>query len=201
MTIQNGESIKAVQEINMPDSVVALNVYYFEADFQTAQDEQDVIDAAETWMEGLYGTLVAMISDLCSLGTLSLYTYDAILDQWDLEGTGSPTVTFTNTSEMLPHGVACMVRAYTTRARTIGRKYIPGIGEYESTDGAWTSAFLANAVSFGNAWDNNASIDANNRLVPAVWSKVQKDVYQLNGTEVVLADPCYQRRRRPGVGT
>jgi len=201
MTIHNGESIKAVQELNLPDAVIALNVFYFKADFQSDQDDQTVVDVVEAWIERIYGEVVDDLSDQITLGSVRVYTRDSVAQQWDLVGSASPSVSFTETTEMLPHGVSLMVRAYTTKPRTIGRKYIPGMCEIDNVDGAWTAGALTAGAAFGSQWHTDEVIDANNKLNPGVFSKALETVYELNGVEVVLADPAYQRRRRPGVGT
>ena len=200
MAVQNGERLKVVQSINMPQNVIAQNVFYFKCVFQDSQDEGDVVDNLEIWIETLYTGINGSVSNECTMGTMLVYEYDGASEDWDLIGEASPTVTFGATAEMLPHGVCMVVRAYTTDPDVIGRKYIPGFTEDLSADGAWTAGGLADAAGFGDDWDNTRSIDANNSLEPGVFSTRYLDVIQLNGTEVVLANPGYQRRRRPGVG-
>lgn len=201
MTIQNNEELKVVQEINMPDSVVAVNVFYFRTAFSVAQQEADILDSLETWIEALFTTLLAEVSDLLTLGDMTMYSYDTVAMQWDNEGTRTPSVTFANTSEMLPHGVSALVRAYTVNARIIARKYLAGFGETSQADGTWIATTLTHLADFGAAWDDVEVISSGNELRPAVFSTKFGSAWLLSGTEVVLADPAYQRRRRPGVGS
>ena len=201
MTISDNAALKVVQEINLPGDVVAVNVYYFLSDFTAPQAKEDVVDECAAWIEVLYNTLIGKIYEDVSLGEMTLYEWNDILVQWDNRGTGAPTRTFTVTTDMLPHGVAALVRAYTTEPRTIGRKYIPGVCEIDQMDGTWVAGMLTALAGFGDAWNNDITINGSNWLRVGVWSTVTKAVFRLSGVEVVLASPAYQRRRRPGVGT
>ena len=199
MSVENGTVLKAVQHITMPDGVDHINTFYFNCDFAATQADADVLDAVEVWIEQLYGYIDDLLSDELTMGELEVYERDTVLGRWDLLGTEAPTVTFVATSEMLPHGVAALVRAYTVNPRVISRKYIGGLTEGAQEDGVWNSTCITALTAFGNAWDNTREVSTNNTLVPAVWSTVTLGALDLNGTEVVPTAPAYQRRRRPGV--
>lgn len=201
MTVYIGQAVKAVVHIIMPQSVDHVNVFYFESAFQADQDDDDVVAAVETWVEALYTTIDDLLSDELTMGDVEVYKYDSGQTRWDLIGTADPSVTFAATSEMLPHGVSALVRAYTTNPRVISRKYIGGLTEGAQEDGVWNAAALSALADFGNAWDNTSQVTVNNLLAPACWSTKVNDVYGLNDTEIALANPAYQRRRRPGVGS
>jgi hypothetical protein len=200
VAVEDNAQLKLVQEINMLDAVVAVNVFYVKCDFVEGQPVDDVLDACETWIVGLYTAIIAQIRDTVTMGDLTVYEYDTILDQWDNIGSRAPTVVFTNATEMLPHGVAALVRAYTEEARTVGRKYLPAFCEDRQEDGAWIGATITALTAFGVAWSTSEIVHTSNELLPAVFSTKWKTVRLLSGTEVVLTDPAYQRRRRPGVG-
>jgi hypothetical protein len=198
MTIVNTDRIKAVQEILLPGDVIALNVFYYEADFVASQDEDDVGAAIEIHLEQFYTTLNNAIVNGAALG--DLYCYKQAFGLWDLFSTRAPTDAFAATGELLPHGVSALIRAYTDRVRTIGRKYIPGFGVGSIDDGGWTSSILTALTAAGNEWDDVQNISSGNDLIPGVYSTKSGFVQALNGTEVIPAYPGYQRRRRPGVG-
>lgn len=201
MTIATTRPLKLVQRFTMPDSVEAINVFYFETDFTTPQAESTVISQLEDWIEDLYGTLTTAITSDTTLGTFTLYEWDTLNTQWDSVGEGSPSVSFAATGNMLPHGVAALVRAYSENSRSIGRKYIPGMSDQTQVDGDWTAATLTALAAFGNMWDNTPSWGTAESLIPSVWSRFYMDMRHLSGVEVILAQPAYQRRRRPGVGS
>lgn len=201
MTIIDGAKLKLAQEINMPDGVIAMNIFYFRADFTSEQTEADVLTAFTAWVEGVYNEVVNEISDQVSLGDLTGYVYNTLLDQWDNIGSATPTKVGTEVTDMLPHGVAALVRAYSTNPRSIARKYIPGFGEDQQTDGTWVAGALTTLAAFGDAWSTLTVLSAGNVLHPGVFDTTLKIVHILTGTEVVLVEPAYQRRRRPGVGS
>lgn len=201
MSIENGTVLKVVQHITMPDAVDHINTYFFNCDFAATQTDQQVINNLESWIEALYTTIDDLLSDELSMGEMEVYERDTVLGRWDLIGSAYPTVTLAATSEMLPHGVCALVRAYTVNPRVISRKYLGGLTEGAQEDGVWNSAAVTALTAFGNAWDDVETITANNDLVPAVWSTVTLGALDLNGVEVVPTVPAYQRRRRPGVGS
>ena len=200
MSIADDKYLKLAQEVNMPDAVVAMNIYYMKTDFESPQAEADVLDACELWIEALYTTIDDHVSTLLSLGDLVVYEWDHIGTEWDNIGSRTPSVTFAAVTDMLPHGVAAMVRGYTTEARTIGRKYLPGLDEASQEDGEWTAATLVKLALFGAAWSASEEISSGNNLFAGVFSTKDTIVKLLTGIYVVLTNPAYQRRRRPGVG-
>lgn len=199
MSVVDGNELKAVQEVILPDSVVALNVFYYEADFQEEQEDSAVASQIEQHIEGFYGDLLAQIVDDADLGDLLVYKW--VYPNWTLIGERTPSGTFTSTGDMLPHGVSALIRGYTTRPTTIGRKYLPGFGEGQITAGAWNSTALTALAAAGVEWREVHDIDQYNSVVPSVWSRVTQFTYALSGTMFVPAYPGYQRRRRPGVGS
>lgn len=201
MAIHDGESLKAVVSVNMPDAVEAINVFYFTADFTDDQPEADIVEEIGDWVEALYSELTARVSELVTLGEVQCYTYDGVIEVWDPIGSKGVTAAFAAVDDMLPHGVALMIRAYTSNPRVIGRKYFAGLTEAQQEDGGWVAAALTMGANIGNRWDTTIVIDANNELHPAVFSTKYLTTMALSGVEVVLADPTYQRRRRPGVGS
>ena len=202
MTIGSNLVIKAVQAINMPQSVQAQNVYYVISDFQEAQAEEDVVSAVKDWMQALYLTLTNVVVELVELSVMKMYyRTTGTPPQWESFGADDPVAAFVDVGNMLPHGVSLLTRAYTTGTRTIGRKYLCGLADLESEDGVWGATVLAAAAAYNVKWGTTAVIDANNRLNPAVWSAAIEYAKELTDEFVILANAAYQRRRRPGVGS
>lgn len=198
MTIDSGENLKGVQEILLPGDVVALNVYYWKAAFVDPQTEADVVEQMENAMEAVYGELLPQIVSGAVLGDLAGYVRAGLL--WDLIGTASPAATFAATGDMLPQGVAALMRGYTENPRTIGRKYIPGFDEATMTDGVLTAGALTDLAAAAAEWGTARVISSGNTMNAGVWSTVGATVRVFNGTFVIPTIPGYQRRRRPGVG-
>jgi len=200
MSIPNNADIKLAQEINLLDSVTAMNIYYFISEFAETQTDEDVLDTLETWVENLYTEINAEMISGVSLGLATLYVWNSVLVQWDNHGTFTPSVSFNNASDMLPHGVAALVRMYSEASRSIGRKYLAGFGEDMQSDGDWAAGAITNLGSFLTRWSAKAEVSVTNDLYPGVWSTTAHVVYRTAQEGVILAQPAYQRRRRPGVG-
>lgn len=198
MTIGNGKDLKGVLEILLPDSVVALNVFNYLTDFQEAQEENSVASKMRQHVQGVFGDLLAQIVDDADLGDLYCYVWNN--PHWELFSTETPTATFTSTGDMLPHGVSALIRQYTTRPTTIGRKYVPGFGEGQITAGAWNSTALTALAAAAVEWGETQEVSANNDIIPAIFSKKTLFSYGFSETAVIPVYAGYQRRRRPGVG-
>jgi hypothetical protein len=198
MTVASGEALKAVQEVLLPGDVVALNIFYWKAQFQDPQLETAVIDGMVGLIQSFYLAMAAEIVDGASLGDLHGYVRDGLV--WTLIGTGAPEATFTNVSSMLPQGVAGLIRAYTERPRTIGRKYIAGFGESTQADGVLGSTTLEHMATAANWWGVTKELSQDNNMLAGIWSTTQLSVQLMTDVFVVPVNPGYQRRRRPGVG-
>lgn len=183
----------------MPESVVALNVFYFWPTFAEGQADDVVAAAIETWIETLFDQIDQILANDSVLGSLYVYVHGA--GEWDLVATQAPTKAFTSAQEILPHGTAALVRAYTDNPRVIGRKYIPGLTEQAMVTGAWNSTVLTALAAYAARWVASQTVSTGNTLAPAVWSTVDLELYLLSGDTVVPAYPAYQRRRRPGAGS
>lgn len=187
-----------MQEIILPGDVVAINVFYWHCDFVTGQADSIVAGVMETHLEAMYTELVAEIASAVVLGELRCYVREGLV--WDLFKVRTPEVTFTNATDMLPQGVAALMRAYTEYPRVISRKYIPGFAEDSQVDGEWIASALTHLAAAAAVWVTTQEISAGNELVGGVWSTVRLDIAEFSGTEVIPVNPGYQRRRRPGVG-
>ena len=198
MTVSNGAGLKVVQHLTLPQSVEHLNVYHYYASFTGDQADQDVIDALVQQMDDMYTELAAVLKSTITMGLCYVYKYN--LGVWDLVGSGSPAVTFTGASDMLPHGVAALVRAYTNHPRVIGRKYIGGLMEGAQTGGVWSAGVQTALAAFAGVWDNTVEVVAGEDLEPGIWSTAFASIAALSGEFAYSVYPVYQRRRRPGRG-
>lgn len=202
MAISSGTILKVVVSLLLPDSVIAQNVFYsVVVDLVTSDDEDDVVADIIDWVEDMYGDLAAQICNDNTSSDVKVYEYDAIDDDWDEVGTDTWSVTFTNTGEMGPHGVAALVHAKSIDPDVQGSKYIPGLSDASiiiSDIGAGLATALA---TFCGTWVTPfAGTATGGAFAPGVWSTA-RDVFVLfNGNFVVNGLAAYQRRRRPGAG-
>lgn len=198
MAIGTSESLKVVQEIILPGDVVALNIFYWWTIFSEDQTEAAVMAGLRGQIELMYDELGGQVVSGAALGTM--FTYKRVGLTWDLIGSRSPDDTFVGTGEMMPHGVAGLLRAYTVHPRVIGRKYLPGLGEGVAADGVFDAEALAAMAAFAALWATTIELSTGNELWAGVWSTVFTAVTLMSGVMVVPVHPGYQRRRRPGVG-
>jgi len=198
MSVTNNSHLRVVQHMTLPNVVEHLNVFYYKASFASEQTDEDVVDALVDQMDAMYTSMITLLKSTITMGIT--YVYKRAGSLWDLVGSGSPTVTFTGAQDMLPHGVAALVRAYTVAPRCIGRKYIGGLMEGASTGGVWSAGVQTILANFAGLWDNVVTLSASNDLNPGVWSETNTDIYELSGEFAYSVYPVYQRRRRPGRG-
>jgi hypothetical protein len=198
MAISDGMKLKGVQEVLLVGDVVALNIFYWRADFIEEQQNSIVAGGMEEQIEAIYTELIAMIDDGAELGELRCYKQVGLA--WDLFKVRSPEVTFTGGTDMLPHGVSPLMRAYTEHPRVISRKYLPGFVETSQADGVLDGAALTALAAAADVWVTTFELSTNNNLVAGVYSTVREAVSEFDGVTVIPVHPGYQRRRRPGVG-
>lgn len=201
MTIVNGQTLKIVQAIDLPNTVEAINIFYFESEFIADQTDDVVLDAMEAWVEDFYTPIDDYMGDAAAMGLMQGYYLTGSPFQWIKIGERTPTVTLADTGSMLAHGVSALLRGYTTRGKTIGRKYIPSFTETGQADGAWVAAALTALAATAVKWGTAGVIDVDNKLKPGVWSTTTGFLYQFTDEFVVPTYAAYQRRRRPGVGS
>lgn len=201
MTIVDNTILKVVQAITLPDTVEAINIFYFVADFISDQADQDVLDVMQAWVEDFYTPIDDYMADAAAMGLMQGYYATGLPVSWVKIGEATPTVTFADTGSMLAHGVSALLRGYTTRGKTIGRKYIPTFTETGQADGAWVAAALTALAATAVKWGTAGVIDVDNKLKPGVFSTTTEGLYEFTDEFVVPTFAAYQRRRRPGVGS
>ena len=202
MAVSDGTILKIVASILMPDAVLVMNVFNAVfADTGTSNDEADVVSDLVDWVEALYATLNAQISSSSVASEVAVYEYDAIDDDWDEIGSDGWTDGFTNTDQILPFGVAPIVRMKTIDPDVQGRKFLPSWCEDTLANGYLGAGDLTAAANFAAEWIT-AFVGAatGGDFVPVVWSPTGKVPKVGNGVYIVNAISGYQRRRKQGVG-
>lgn len=202
MAISSGTILKIVVSLLLPDTVIAQNIFYsVVADLTTSDAEEDVVTDLVTWVEAMYTTLAGIISDDVVASDIKVYEYDSIDDDWDEVGTSTWADTFSSTSDMMPHGVACLIHARSTDPDTHGSKYIAGLSENNALDSDITGAAVAVLANFADDWvDAFIGIETGGTFGPGVWSEVGTVFKLFNGNYTINGLIAYQRRRKPGVG-
>lgn len=207
MAVSDGDVIKVVQEILMPLSVEGANVYYWQLDDPTPDNPStaQILSALLTRLQALYG---AIDQNIVTDYEFPVFTAERV--EWD--GTKWETVEnlgegLTNeageaVTNAVPHGVAAVVTATTSRPQTRARKFLPGFQNIDVVDSEWAAGALTALSNFSTAWMTDQAVVGNAFLVPVVTSvagPTAGTVFALV-TGIVAGISGYQRRRKPGVG-
>lgn len=198
--ISSGDVLKIVIALVMPDNVIAQLVMNYIMTIGTDQDEDDVLGAIVTGLEGAWAHIEDEIVDGVQGDTAKLSLYDTVLDQWNELATVAVTgFDGTSVGEMLPHGAAAVCRFFTGVGRRQGRKFIPGLDESAQVDGTLVAGTVTDLVLFALDWDDVITFgDAS--FKPCVYNEETEDHEGFVGEAAVNTIVGYQRRRKAGVG-
>jgi len=204
MTVLNDVVLKAVAELAFPDNTLAQLVFWFLTDFVANQDDNDVVDAIEQYVDDFLTPIAGWIPVTVTneQGDVSEMEWDAVNSVWEttrLVGLFEQAVTFTSVAELLPFQSAPVIVGNTARPKSRGRKFIPGFTENAQVATELISGALTNLGTSLNVYLADESISAGNELIVGVASTV-------TGTFLPFTDGAVnsllgtQRRRKPGVG-
>ena len=134
--LTQGDIIKIVIAFTMPDNVVAQLVTHYIVGAGSDVAISDALDDIETALGNAWDETAGNVADVVLGDTIKMSLWDATLKQFD-EVASKATALFdgTNIGEMLPHGVAPVVRFFTAVGRRQGRKFIPGLVEGAQDEG------------------------------------------------------------------
>lgn len=207
MPMNDGDVVKVVQEILMPESVVGANVFYWQLEDSVPDNPStaQILSALLTRLQGIYGTI-----DQDIVTDYEFPTFTAERIEWD----GTKWETVENLGEgltdevgesvtaALPHGVAAVVTASTTRPQTRARKFLPGFSNTAAVDSIWSAGTLTTLNAFATSWLTDQAVVGSALLVPVVVSVAGPTAGTIFAlvTGTVGAISGYQRRRKPGVG-
>lgn len=202
MAIPTNAILRVVLSMLLPDNAIAQNVFYalFEND-GGSDDDQDVLDDLETWMEDLYTELILNIVTEVDLTGMKTYIYDAGDDDWDEVGVNFPSVTFGAGGDPFPNGIAALCHAPTVNPDVTGAKYFAGAADALASDNDWTATPVANYVDAIQVWvDPFTGALTGSGFIPGVWSVTKVAFFAMTTAGSLNAQVAYQRRRKPGVG-
>jgi hypothetical protein len=202
MAVEIGDLIKIVATLAWLDGNLNQNVFAAEiVGTGGPYDDADIVDDAREWVEDMFATIIAGVSNEIDGSQVQVYKYDAVGDDFDEIGSDVWVYNPAVADDQLPRGVAGLLNAKTVDADVSGRKFLGGMVESNSTDGLWNSGVLALFVNFGGEWVQSFLGGTSGAdWQPGVWSTIAKDVIQFSATVVIPTIPAYQRRRKRGVG-
>jgi len=203
MTVEQGAILKAVLSIDMPDTQVAQNVYYWELNGTNPIDDQDVMDAIKDGLEALYDELDLRVMDNVHLDNVKVNEMDwnPGEEKWDtgrFVGEDAIVDTFAGTGDMLPHAVAAVITAFTEDVKRRGRKFFAGFDDQVVDRSSWTGATITALVAAGVRWLADLVIAGGDHLVPGIPSNLGTWLPFISVLISSIAGS--QRRRKPGLG-
>lgn len=196
-----GEIVRLVVSYDGVAASVAQNVFIYLIT-EAIIDDEDLLDDMGTWVDTIWGTLwdnMAENSWNIFLSEVDILNNDGTVDR--NIGENNHAIVGLDAAGAAPAGVAGYFQAATTRAKSLGKKYIPGFGEGAIHEGVFAAATLANLVLQFQAYTADLQITGDTIYTPGVLSRVTSTFLPFTGSGYATDIPAYQRRRKPGVGS
>lgn len=197
MSVGEGVVLRIVATFDIDGASKAQNVFHAVQNTGTAQDDEDVVDAALNWIEDIFGTMTALTSDEVSLEKVEVYE-DSVAGFLPV-GSAAGTWAGTSANDRVPAGVAILLHAQKSRTNHTDKKYIAGTTEATIAGDTFTSTATTAAGLAAAEWIDTHT-DANGVVLnPVSYNRNTKITKAYTGYSVSDV-ASYQRRRKPGVG-
>jgi len=183
--------------MNVGVGVTVQNVYYMEVETTGGVGDEDVLDDLGEFLEDGYTEMLAIMPNNVSFTEYKVTNVDADVE---IGISGWPTFTVGGGSgDMLPEGLAGLVRYRTGDVGHEGRKFIGPLGEVNQTDGQLAAATVTALGDFGDETAYLYTATSGNQYQNKILDRTTAETRPT--TEVVASStPAYQRRRKPGRG-
>ena len=174
-----------------------MNTHHFRHEGVVGLDVGDWITGCNSYMQGLYNGLNNLLSDEWSTDTIEHYnlTQDLPLDEraWPTPLTG------TQVEQSLPYQNAMLLTFPTQAKRSLGKKYIAGLHEGESSAAGALKGTMITALETFVVTYLVGFTSAGQGSVPGNYRKlISAFIPYVSGIVETLVSS--QRRRKPGVG-
>lgn len=174
-----------------------LNRFIVRYDGPVTISEAEASTALGNWADSMYTNF----EDYMVLGAEADYVecrhWDGL--EWVWFGDQPVDVPGSHVGEMLPPGVAVLVKAGLQVGGEKNRKFLGGFPEIYQVAGQWTGGLLIACVAFATAWVTPFQFNLNS-YVPGGWVKLTKTFVPYSLTTWVATDVAYLRTRKQGVG-
>ncbi len=204
MAVGNNDIVRGVLSMTMANGDVAKNVFTWQVDKVSVGNWTDSVAGGHMTdaIEDIFDELLSRIKSTVSFDTVDCYKY--VNGEWVYFATKTPSITPTNTFDILPAGVSMLMTGYTAYNRVFGRKFIYGVCEPEvSATGELVSAALTDLADAALVYISNyngGTMGPLDYLVPGVYSSKASGFVPFGAVAVVKSILSYQRRRKSGVG-
>lgn len=177
------------------------NVFIWEVQEEAVSDAV-VEDGIDTWVDDNWVAVWELLAD----NTVQLFLNE--MDVLNLDGTVNRNLATelhvdngSQESEAMPAADSYFIQAATDRAKSLGRKYVPGMAENQVADGKVSPGALATLVLLGVEYVLGIDVGATGLLAAGVLSRVTAQFQEFTSALLVTDIPAYQRRRKPFVGS
>ncbi len=200
MAIQLGDIFRITATLLLADSNLMQNVFYTQLDSGTIPTNNAVVAAMRTWVDDMYTIMEDHMKTTVSLDEVQVSKWiPGSPGTWDDIGSDAGTFAGLAVGELLPDGVALVMRAVTDAVKVVGRKYLGGLVESAVNNTAWEANVIVDALLFVISW-YEGPVPTVREFISGVFSTVLQDFVPFEANGIVSSIPGYQRRRKPGVG-
>ncbi len=176
------------------------NVFYTQLDSGTIPTNNATVAAMRSWCDDMYTLMEDHMKSTVELDEVQVSKWiPGSPGTWDDIGSDAGTFVGVAVGELLPDGVALVMRAVTDAVKVIGRKYLGGLVESAVNNTAWEANVLVDALAFLVAW-YEGPVPSVREFISGVFSTVLQDFVPFEAQGILSTIPGYQRRRKPGVG-
>lgn len=198
MTINNGDVITQIITFTLGTGDEVQNKFTWK---YTGNDHPDsgLIAFLDGWAEDFYELAAAYLKSAITafISEYNKIEWDAVDEEWEVTyniGTGSGSVTFTDTNEYLPFQVCPCLIGFTSRPKSRGRKFLPLFCEDAQSTSQWESAVETILTSMLAEYLETQVIETGKSLAPGVPSTVTGAF--LGFLSGMVKDIVFTQRRR-----
>lgn len=132
------------------------NVFHYVVITGTENDYTVIATAISAALDTAFSGLEVAISSGVQSDGLDLFEWDFTNNEWDGKaGVVSSALIGIQAAEMLPNGDSIVLRFVTEELRRQGRKFIPGLTEFDCNKNDLSTAIIATALVSANLLNND----------------------------------------------
>lgn len=205
MTVDVDDVIRVVAEWDMVGGTIAQLVYHFKGASGTAVADATLGAAIEAALQAAWANISGRIANDMVGGDITTFKWDFALSQFDgIDITPMVGIDGEVSTSMLTHGAAALIKIFTTKPRRQARKYLPGLGSGEVSDGFVQALALSDLALFAADLDDDLVAGSltleygvfNTDPLSALFETFAAASGEVEAESII----AYQRRRRPGTG-
>lgn len=195
-----GDIFRMTAQFAMPQGTVAQWVWHYIQSSTGDPALTTLVAAIASQLSSAWDEIDGIIDNTVQGETLELAVWDSGNQRFDTVRTEDiSSIVGTADTDMLPHADAAVVKFFTNVGRSIGKKYVMGVGEPSQNASILTTAALVALALFGDVL-NNTVVGGGVEVEPGNFNPTTGNFREWNTTVEALATIGSQDRRRPGTG-